>query len=140
MEWNVGPVLKFLWPDNCAHLWLRGSPSESLVPLTVSVTRLPGTLWRGQNSKPPSKPPLLCGKDHLIPAPQMMNPMLQLCSRGEISKRGARRLCQHKGDVCLFPSTPEPKLTQLGPDFLDSSFAEQHIREHSEFYLSLSGE
>lgn len=26
MEWNVGPGLKFLWPDdhNCTDLWLKG--------------------------------------------------------------------------------------------------------------------
>lgn len=36
--------------------------------------------------------------------------------------------------MSAWSSIPEPKLSQLGLD-LDSSFAEQHIREHSEFYL-----
>lgn len=53
------------------------------------------------------------------------------------SLRGARQLCQHRGDTYLVLSIPKLSLTQLGPDFPGLYPLLSSIRENSESHLSL---
>lgn len=143
MEWNVGSLLKFLWPDhhNSTDLSLREMGvvelKESLVPLTVSVTKLSGTLWRGQNSKPTLQTAILLRQTPPNPnSSDEETPCFGFAA-------GVRSLREEQGGFVNIEEIPSPLHPQAQSNPAGArlsrtpSLIEQHIRENSESHLSL---